>query len=87
MTPKLTNSLLQRDHELSKIFSVTEKKLNNFFFVGVPIQPSLIRDYIIEWSRKDLPRGIDRELQVPFRKDKIVSWIFFFGRVLERWHL
>ena len=56
------------------------------------MQPSLIRDYVIEWSRKDLPRGIDRELRVPFRKDKIVSIIgprragktYYFYQLMQR---
>ena len=51
-----------------------------------------IRDYIIEWSGKSLPVDIDRELRVPFRKDKIVSIIgprragktYYFYQLMQR---
>jgi len=39
------------------------------------MQPSLVRDYIIEWVKRRTARGIRRELRVPWRKDKIISII------------
>ena len=39
------------------------------------MQPSLVRDYIIEWIKRRVARGIRRELRVPWRKDKIISII------------
>ena len=39
------------------------------------MQPSLVRDYIIEWIKRRTARGIRRELRVPWRKDKIISII------------
>lgn len=39
------------------------------------MQPQLVRDYIIEWRKKDIPEGVKRELEVAKRRDKIISVI------------
>ncbi|MBS7612305.1 ATP-binding protein [Candidatus Bathyarchaeota archaeon] len=36
---------------------------------------SLVKDYIVEWVRRDIAVGVYRELKVPRRKDKIISII------------
>jgi hypothetical protein len=39
------------------------------------MQPSLVKDYIVEWVKKETAKGINRELEVPRRKDKVISVI------------
>jgi len=39
------------------------------------MQQSLVKDYIIEWIKKEIIKGIKRELNVPKRKDKVISII------------
>lgn len=39
------------------------------------MQPSLVKDYIVEWAKKETAKGINRELEVPRRKDKVISVI------------
>ena len=39
------------------------------------MHPRLVRDYLTEWLKKSVMVGVERELKVPRRKDKIVSVI------------
>ena len=39
------------------------------------MQPSTVKDYIIEWIKKEPAKGIHRELEVPKREDKVISII------------
>jgi predicted AAA+ superfamily ATPase len=53
---------------------------------------SSVKDYIIEWTKKEIAKGIDRELEVPRRKDKVISIIgprragktYFFYQLLRK---
>jgi len=55
------------------------------------MQPSLVKDYIVEWAKKETAKGITREFQVPKRKDKAISIIgprragktYYFYQLLE----
>ncbi|MEM3070416.1 MAG: ATP-binding protein [Candidatus Bathyarchaeia archaeon] len=39
------------------------------------MRPPQAADYILEWLRRGLPKGVERELMVPRRRDKIISII------------
>lgn len=39
------------------------------------MQPSTVKDYIVEWVKKEPVKGINRELKVPRRKNKVISVI------------
>lgn len=39
------------------------------------MRQSLVRDYILEWTKRSLPRGIRRELEVHSRRDRVISII------------
>lgn len=41
----------------------------------MPMQPTLVRDYILEWMKREIVRGVRRELEVSRRKDKVISVI------------
>jgi len=39
------------------------------------MQHALVRDYIVEWMKREIVKGVSRELEVPRRKDRVISVI------------
>jgi len=37
------------------------------------MRPHHVADYILEWTKRDIAPGVERELRVPRRRDKIIS--------------
>ncbi|MEM1582660.1 MAG: AAA family ATPase [Candidatus Bathyarchaeia archaeon] len=56
------------------------------------MQPQRIVDYVSEWMSRSLAVGVERELKVPWRKDKIISIIgprragktYYFYQLISR---
>jgi predicted AAA+ superfamily ATPase len=56
------------------------------------MQHALVRDYITEWMKKKIVKGVGRELEVPKRKDRVISVIgprragktYYFYQLMEK---